>query len=352
MKNRKIIGMSSAGMVALFQGLEGVIFTFFGLVLSVAAVFTTTSFAVATVFLRESIIFVALSLMFWPHIKSSFRRMKRKDGRILFLSGFFTATGNFFYILSISLAGSSYGPVLTTLYPIFSLILLRILFKERQNWIVRGGVVLSIFSGLLFMLLPSLLSKEGFNLMKLLGMFFGMLGALLWAAEGMLIKKSIDVSKTHPANHQELLLIRTFSAWVVTLIFVVPMGFIPAEGTSLNPFTMMGKIIADYKAFLIVFAIALGVLLLRFFHANAIKKIGPKLTAIIDTNNFIIPAFLAIFLSFGNFENVATHQLLFETFEWWVWLLTIPLMIGVLITIIFEKTERRVEEIIFDRYIE
>lgn len=133
MTKKKVAGITSASMVALFQGLEGVIFTFFGLVISVASVFTTTSFSVASIFLREMIVVSGISIAFMPYLKKALKRLLKKEGKYLLLSGFFTATGDFFYVLSFTFAGASFGPVLTTLYPIFSLILLRILFKEKQN---------------------------------------------------------------------------------------------------------------------------------------------------------------------------------------------------------------------------
>lgn len=133
MTKKKAIGITSASMVALFQGLEGVIFTLFGLVISVAAVFTTTSFSVAAIFMREIFVVVGVTVMFYPYLQDAFKRLFRKEGKFLIMSGLFTSTGDFFYVLSFTFAGSSFGPVLTTLYPIFSLILLRLIFKERQN---------------------------------------------------------------------------------------------------------------------------------------------------------------------------------------------------------------------------
>ena len=40
-------------------------------------------------------------------------------------------------------------------------------------------------------------------------------------------------------------------------------------------------------------AIAINILVLRYMHVLALEHIGPKMTAIIDTNNFLVPAILA-----------------------------------------------------------
>ncbi len=352
MTKKKVAGITSASMVALFQGLEGVIFTLFGLVISVASVFTTTSFSVGAIFLRETVVVAGISIAFWPNLKNSFKRLFKKEGKYLLLSGIFTATGDFFYVLSFTFAGSSFGPVLTTLYPVFSLILLRIIFKDRQNYKVWSGVALSIVSGLLFILLPSILVNEKFDVMKFVGMVLGMLGAILWAVEAMFIKKAFDISISQPLRYQELLLVRSYSSLLFTTLVLLPLGFIPFENNHYSPFSMMGKIFADYRAVLIVIAIAVGVLSLRFFHANAIKKIGPKLTAIIDTNNFIIPALIAVMISFADLRNVFDNSILFETFSWWIWLLIIPLALGVYMVLYFESVAEKDKKIALDRYIE
>lgn len=352
MTKKKALGITSASMVALFQGLEGVIFTFFGLVISVAAIFTTTSFSVASIFLREIFVVVGVSIVFWPYLQDAFKRLFRKEGKFLIMSGLFTSTGDFFYVLSFTFAGSSFGPVLTTMYPIFSLILLRIIFKEHQNAKVWAGVALSIISGLLFMLLPSVLLGTEFNVLKFVGMLCGMIAAALWAMEGMLIKKAFDKSTHKPLANQEILILRSFSSLVVSTAILIPIGFIPFYGEKHNPFDMIGKIITDWRAILIIISMAFSVLSLRLFHANAIKKIGPKLTAIIDTNNFIVPAFLALFISIANPRNVVDNSVLFETFTWWLWLLIIPLAVGVYMVLYFEKSNEDMKKITLDRYIE
>lgn len=86
---------------------------------------------------------------------------------------------------------------------------------------------------------------EKFNVMKFAGMLLGMLGAMLWAAEGMLVKKAIDKSKKNPLVNQELLIIRSFSSFTVAFLVLLPLGFIPFNDKHLNPFNMMGKILSD-----------------------------------------------------------------------------------------------------------
>lgn len=290
--------------------------------------------------------------MFYPYLQDAFKRLFRKEGKFLIMYGLFTSTGDFFYVLSFTFAGSSFGPVLTTLYPIFSLILLRLIFKERQNAKVWAGVALSIVSGLLFMLLPSVLLGAEFNVFKFVGMLCGMIAASLWAMEGMLIKKAFDKSTSKPLANPEILILRSFSSLIVSTVILFPIGFIPFHGIMHNPFSMVEKIITDWRAIMIIISIAISVLLLRLFHANAIKKIGPKLTAIIDTNNFIVPAFLALFISLGDPRNAADNTVLFETFTWWLWLLVIPLAVGVYMVLYFEKADEDMQKITLDRYVE
>ena len=65
-----------------------------------------------------------------------------------------------------------------------------------------------------------------------------------------------------------------------------------------GPFHHFAQIFSDWKSGLIMLAIAVNILILRYLHVLALEHIGPKLTAIIDTNNFLIPAVFAEVLQF------------------------------------------------------
>jgi len=78
-----------------------------------------------------------------------------------------------------------------------------------------------------------------------------------------------------------------------------------------NTFKFYGDIFSDYRTLMITAAISVNIFILRLLHTYALKTIGPKLTATIDTNNFLVPTIFAEFFQFLNLRN-SEHELLFQ----------------------------------------
>lgn len=338
-KTKKIKGVSAAGTVALLQGMEGILFTVLGLFFVFDAV-SSPEFSAAELALKETLCFVISILVFRKKAIGAFRALKHKKGLYMFASGTMTALGNLFYILGIAFAGASYGVILTALYPVFSMLLMRFLFKDKQSWKVWSGAAVAVAGGLLFVSLPAIFDKGEFNTHVILGMMFGLIAAFMWALEGMLIKKSIDRGGKNLHVHEQVLL-RTFSTSLVTVAILMPFMALPCfHDSHHSSFYWFDKLITDYRTFLIVFATASAIIVLRYVHLYAIKAIGPKLTAIIDTNNFLVPAFFSLFLQFTNAHYYGSpDKILFDPIIWWSWFLLVPIFIGSFMVIYFERLD-------------
>lgn len=343
-RKKQIKGTSAAGAVALLQGGEGVLFTLLGLV----AVFASTSlresteFSVAVLGMKELLGVIISGLVFFRFVIPAIKKLKTNKGRWFAISGILTGLGNLFYILGIAFAGPSYGVILTALYPIFSMVLMKIFFKDKQSLMPWIGVSIAMVGAVLFTILPSVINKEDFELKNMVGMLFGMLAAFLWAIEGIFIKKANDIKSTTTFQTREMVLIRTSSSALTTIVVLMPLSLlIHSKGVDQNAYEITKDLWSHWDAALIVGIIAFNIVALRMIHLYAIKTIGPKMTAIIDTNNFLIGPFFSIFL------NLAGGKLgaLFVPLVWWVWLLIIPILVGVIMVLYFEKTPSQEESI-------
>lgn len=355
MKSKKAKGVTAAGSVALLQGTEAIFFTLLGLFF-IKSIFSSPEFVTGELAVKESLCFVILSLVFSKYLKSAFKAIKTKKGFTFAISGMITGMGNMIYIIAVALAGSSYGVILTALYPVFSMLFMRMLFKDRQTRLVWIGAALAVIGGLLFISLPAILNPEEINTKRIIGMVLGVVAACLWALEGIFMKKGSDV-KGPTIIGQEVVLIRTAFSALLTLAVLMPVMALPCFHTSGHTsFHWFGQIFTNYKVVLIVLATATSVAVLRLIHIFAIKTIGPKLTAIVDANNFLVPSFISIFLAMTGAQFLIDRNPLsgdymkaidlFVPMIWWAWFLVIPIFIGVLMVVYFEKQDSLKKEVI------
>lgn len=343
---RKVRGSTAAGFVALLQGMEGILFTLLGLFF-IKEVATSPEFAAAELAIKEIFCLSISLIVFAKYAKEAVLSLKTRKGKFFFASGAMTGIGNLFYILAIAQAGSSYGVILTALYPVFSMILMRFIFKEKQTNMVWFGVAIAVLGGLLFISLPAIIDPSGFGMKTIIGMVLGGLGAFMWALEGILIKKGTDIKEKH-VSAQAMVTTRTSASALITLAVLLPIMASPAFRSSHNnAYHWFGHIFQNL-GILIVLAISIAIVTLRVIHLYAITTIGPKLTAIIDTNNFLVPAFFNIFLAYTG-ATYLSGETMFDPIIWWGWLLIIPIFAGVFMVLYFEKSEDKTKEIALDK---
>lgn len=325
-KKRKKLGFFCALSTMLLQGFEGIYVSLMGIVfLSVTMI--NPAFSSATLLGKEMFGLLFSLLIFGPSaIKGVVKKIKSKAGIYYILSGLTgTAIGNTFYIIAINLGGPGYGVILTGLYPVFSLLLIRFIIKKHTVAIVWVGAFISILGSILFIILPSIISNEKINTKRVMGMIIGGVAALFWAIEGMFVSKASNCKKNNFTS-KEINMTRSISAFFSTLIFAVPLTLIWG-----NPFNNFKKIFSHWQTLLIIIGFAANVVLLRFVYNMSIEYAGLHNSSIVDSNNFMVTPFLTIFLSFSSFLVHPDGEIIFEPIIWWEWFFVIPIILGVLI---------------------
>ena len=133
-KKSKKIGVTAATGVAFFQGFEAILFNVFIFVFA-TAVLESNAFGAAVMAGKETIGIILAIIIIGPKVFIGlFKKLKSKEGLFYGIAaGIGTTFGNLFYILAIVNAGSSYGVILTALYPIMSLLLMKFIVKRRSE---------------------------------------------------------------------------------------------------------------------------------------------------------------------------------------------------------------------------
>ncbi|WKX02164.1 DMT family transporter [Candidatus Mycoplasma mahonii] len=337
LKKDKLTGVFSATGVALCQGMEGILIQVFIFVFS-SAVLANNAFGGAVMAGKELIgLIIAIAFIGPSTLVSTIKKIRSKEGLFYVLAAILgTTTGNIFFTLSIINAGPTYGVILTALYPIMSILLLKFFIRKKEPLLVWLGVFITILAGLLFLTLPAFINGSSFSLITLLGMLFGLLAAFFWAFEGVFLKLGMNM-KNRVFVKNEIILTRNIFTTLTTWIFIMPILMIYG-----NTFLYFVEILSTWEALLIIIAVSINVVLLRYMHLDAIQKIGPKITSIIDTNNFLVPAIAAEFLQYlPNGIDGGSNG--FETLPLWSFLLLVPLLIGVLIVIYFNNDANKAE---------
>ena len=324
--------IASLGVMFL-QGWEGIIIMLFGLIAVFAVSFQSVHFVAASLLAKE-IFTLLLSVIFFGN-KRLVKIVKNGFSKVgaLYAIGFIIGSGigNVFYMLAIMFAGTGYGTILTSLYPIFSYILLKIFFKDKTRPIIWLGVVITLVGGALFILLPSLLnSNKGLKLKHVLGIVFGAMTALCWSIEGLIIGKQ---SKNKWSN-KDLLVWKS----IVVLIFIASI-IMPLAIMFGNSFLMFSKIMSNWKSLIILVILAINLLVMRLLYTYSINNAGVKTTAIIDSNNYLVGPIISIILYYtiDPLMNGGLNVSLYKPIIWWAWFLVIPIVIGVFIVIYFNK---------------
>lgn len=347
-KNKKL-GFFAAGGVAVGQGLEGVLFQFLFIAFA-AYIVENHAFGTAVMAIKETLGLILSLAIFGPALFITvIKKFSQKQSWYFIASSVLgTSVGNILYILAVAQAGSSYGVILTALYPIFSMLLIKFLMKEKESWKVWLGAFITVISGMLFLFLPTIFdSDQGFTGKRFIGMLLGLFSAFFWAIEGIFLKKGMNLKIPKNEKHftnKEIVITRNMFSCLSTYVILMPLMFLFG-----NSFKFLADIIVDWKGMLIVVSIAVNIVILRIMHIHAIDSIGPKLTATIDTNNFLIPTLLAEFLQFIVLKN-SLGDPIFEPVIWWSYLLIIPIAIGVAMVVYFNEDKQ--PEIIFEKSLE
>ncbi|NQZ65651.1 MAG: EamA family transporter [Mycoplasmatales bacterium] len=338
---RKKIGIVSAFLTMTLQGFEGIFVALIGLVF-ISSISENPSFSGATLLGKEIFGVILTFLIFGPKVyKNVLKKIKSKAGLYYFLSGSIgTTLGNALYILAVNVGGTGYGIILTGLYPIFSLLLIKFVLKKQTNKMVWVGVTISIIGSILFILLPSLISGSGVGPSQIVGMIIGGLAALFWAIEGIFISKASKL-KENNFNDKEKIVARTSSSLISTLIFIMPFTYIWG-----NSFYYFSELLIHWESLLILIAFALNVIILRYVFNISIEYAGLHNSAVIDSNNFLITPLLSIFLAYSTQLVNPDGMPLFEPIIWWSWLLIIPIIIGTSIVLKYndnKELEKNIE---------
>ena len=330
-KSKKTKGVIASSFVMFLQGWEGVILMTFALLATFAGIISSPAFAAASLFAKE-VFTLTLSILIFGNknllqiIKKGFTKIGMQYS-LGFIIG--SSLGGLFYILAIAMAGTGYGQMLTSMYPVFTILIVKTLFKDQKiTPIVWLGIVLTIIGGALFISLPPLLEGSNFGYKQIIGILFGAITALCWSVEGIIINK---IQRQNSAwKDSELIIWKTISTFLFISIIIMPI-------TSFwnNPYKITGDMFSNWKALLITISLSVNLIFMRILYTYSINNAGVQLTSIIDTNNFLVgPLISAIIFSISKYEyNDGNHRLIYESIAWWSWLMVIPILIGVLLVV-------------------
>lgn len=335
--NKKTKGLIAAGAVSGFQSFESILLVLFGVVMSVA-VTKEVYFAGATMLLKETFSFGLMLLTSSPFLmKNIIKKIRTRQGLYFVIAAVLgTSLGNICFLLAVFNAGSGYGVILTALYPAITITLLNWVLKEKENWKVWFGVLFTMVSSGLFILLPAVIEGKSIDGKVILGMCLGGATALFWSIEGLFI--NIGIKGPNEWTNKEVMATRSFFTALMSIAVIAPL----TSAFGGNAFKMAGEILSGYKSALLVTATAINIFLLRITSIYAIRAVGAKVTSVIDTFNFIIPAvFTAIF---STIPGVVGERFADNTIVWWAFLLVIPILIGVFISVYFQKPEDKKKE--------
>ncbi len=345
-KNNKQRGVASAVGVIFTQGFEAILLT-----LILFAPFMVDikdkngiAYSAGVMSIKELISLLISLIYFGPKVlKKAFKIIANPKMKLFTISGIVgTGLGNLTFILGVVLAGPSKGVILTSFYPIFAIILNKLFFKEKDNWLSWLGMIIAVLGGGLFVAIPGIIQYKNTGIMEwktIAGILLGLLAGFFWALEGLLLKKGMNKHKA--INNEEIVLVRTIVVTLSTFIFFIPVSILFNKAINHNWFNvysgMWKPLFTDDKSWivwLIMFFASLNIFLLRIMHTKALELIGQKLSSIIDSNNFILPPLLALaFRYIGGAPGVAFQNGIIS--EWYLWLLMVPISIGLLMVVIF-----------------
>lgn len=328
-KSKKIKGVSAALAVSGFQSFESILLVIFGVV--AASLTNEIVLAGATMLLKETFSLILMLVTSTPFlIKNTYKKLRSKQGvQFIIAAVVGTSLGNICFLSAVLLAGSGYGAILTSLYPAISITLLNWILKEKESWKVWFGVIFTMFSSAMFVLLPAVIASKEITTNIIIGMILGGLTSFFWAIEGVFV--NVGIRGPIAFTNKEVMATRSFFTSLVSAVLITPLTCAFGD----NSYKYIGVIMSNYKSGLLVFATGLNIFLLRVSSIYAIRMVGAKITSVIDTFNFILPAvFTEIFaLIPGQLgQDYADNRIV-----WWAFLLVIPILIGVFISVYYQK---------------
>lgn len=328
-RNRKIKGVSAALAVSGFQSFESILLVIFAVV--AAQLTNEMALAGATMLLKESFSLGLMLVTSTPFlIKNTYKKLKSKQGvQFIIASVIGTSLGNICFLSAVFLAGSGYGAILTSLYPAISITLLNWILKEKESWKVWGGVMFTMFSSAMFVLLPAVIASKQITTKIVVGMILGGFTSFFWAIEGVFV--NVGIRGPIEFTNKEVMATRSFFTTVTSAILITPLTCAFGD----NSYHYIDVIMGDYKSGLLVFATGLNIFLLRVSSIYAIRMVGAKITSVIDTFNFILPAVFTEFFALipGELGMHYDHNKI----VWWAFILVIPILVGVFISVYYQK---------------
>lgn len=344
-KENKIKGSVFASFTAIFQGLEASLIPLILIVPTFILIKSNYSvgFTASVLSIKELFTFIlSFFVLGYTTFFSAMKKLKEKRNRSFMYSAIFgTTMGNIFFSLAVVLTSSTYGIILTSLYPLFSIILSYAILKEKDiSHFFILGAAFTIISGLLFVLLPVLFNtgNQVWDTKKIIGVICGMLSALMWSVEGVFIKIGFN-NKTN-LSQKEIIFIRTTFSALTTFVLFLPLSTI-MDGQAHNVYVdIIGKFFQSWQVILILLGIAVNLIVLRVTHTSSLRYLTPRIVSIIDSNNILIPPIIAvIFTQIPGLEYYVNEQIV-----WWAFLLIIPILLGVFITIYSKKSNTKLLE--------
>lgn len=334
-KNRKVKGVLAAMGVSGFQSFESILLIIF----SVAVPQLTNHFALAgaTMLLKETFSLGLMLITSTPFlIRNLWKKLHSKQGMQFIIAAVIgTSLGNICFLMAVFLAGSGYGAILTALYPAISITMLNFLLKEKEPWKVWFGVFFTMISSALFVLLPAVIESKRITTNIVVGMILGGFTSFFWSIEGVFV--NVGIRGPIEFTNKEVMATRSFFTAVMSVIFITPITCAFGE----NSFKYANEIMINWKSALLAFATGLNIFLLRNTSIYAIRMIGAKVTSVIDTFNFILPAvFTEIFATIPGELGQKYDE---NRIVWWAFLLVILILIGVFISVYYQKPHAKDE---------
>lgn len=204
-----------------------------------------------------SFVFILLFLLFSRSFKDIFK-ISRSSFKVIVLASFFGGfVGMGSFIASIHYSGIGIAVLFSSLYPIISIALSKILLKDNLNPIGYFGILLAVLAGVCLCFVTY--SDYKFDLS---GIFFGLFCAFGWGAECVII----NIALKDNIEAKFALLIRqgvSFSCFMIFIIILMFYDFIPLKG-NINIDSALDKII---------FASLFGTLSYMMYYIG-IQKIG------------------------------------------------------------------------------
>lgn len=142
----------------------------------------------------------------------------------------------------------------------------------------------TMFSSAMFVLLPAVIASKQITTNIIIGMILGGLTSFFWAIEGVFV--NVGIRGPIEFTNKEVMATRSFFTALVSAVAITPITCAFGD----NSYRYIGEIMSNYKSGLLVFATGLNIFLLRVTSIYAIRMVGAKVTSVIDTFNFILPA--------------------------------------------------------------